>query len=191
MGVSAQAFQARSGARRPAPGLQLQAAEQAFVEAWSGLARGFGMDATLGRVHALSYLAVKPVRPEDLAPELGLSAERVAMLLDELVAYGVVTPVEGRAYRAEPDPWSWFVGTLRERGRREFSPLLDLIRSSRDQARSVRNGLSADRHARIERIERFAQFVEQIARLLEVLSTVGAGPLLGAIKMASRFVPRG
>jgi DNA-binding transcriptional regulator GbsR (MarR family) len=173
----------------------LSAVEARFVQNWAGLARAFGMDPLLGRLHAVAFLSAGPVRAGKVAEVLGVSVEQAAHGLDSLVDWGVLREVgdgdrdADRCFEAEGDPWCFFLVTLRERGRREFGPLVAAIREANAAARALRRNLPQGAQAeqrRIDRIHSFSDFVEQIAGLLETFASLGAGPLMGALRMASR-----
>jgi DNA-binding transcriptional regulator GbsR (MarR family) len=171
----------------------LSALEVRFVDNWAGLARAFGMDGTLGRVHALTFVREDGLHVTTVSEVLGLEELEAARYLDELVRWGVVrksTQQGITSFHADGDPWSWFMTTLKERGRREFGPLIDSIRDANVRAQELRSSLpahsNAAEHRRIERIARFTQFVEQIAGLLETFASVGAGPVMSALRMVAR-----
>jgi DNA-binding transcriptional regulator GbsR (MarR family) len=167
----------------------LTALEGAFVDNWAGLARAFGMDATLGRVHALTFVRDEALHATAVGETLGLEPIHAARYLEELVRWGVVRKVTlngATGFEADGDPWSWFMVTLKERGRREFGPLLDSIREANGRAQALRTSLPPDDRRRIERIARFTQFVEQIASVIETFASVGAGPVMSALRMVAR-----
>jgi len=173
----------------------LGSVEARFIHNWAGLARAFGMDPLLGRIHAVAFLAARPVSVSHVAELLGIAPAQAADGLDELDRWGVVTIVESgepgqeARYEADGDPWSWFLVTIKERGRREFGPLVAAIRDAHASAVAVRKRLdprSAEAR-RIERIGRFSEFVDQIAGLLETFSSLGAGPMMTAMRMVSKM----
>jgi len=176
-----------------APEGALSALERRFVDNWAGLARAFGMDGTLGRVHALTFVRDEGVHATAGSAALNLEDLEAARYLEELVRWGVVrkTTLQGvTSFHADADPWSWFMTTIKERGRREFGPLIESIRDANVRAQELRTSLpphSAPQELRrIERIARFTQFVEQIAGLLETFASVGAGPMMSALRMVAR-----
>jgi DNA-binding transcriptional regulator GbsR (MarR family) len=186
----AEKFQVRStGTQTSCP---LGKLETRFVENWSGLAKAFGMDPVLGRVHALTFLRDEPVHVNTVCDALDMEPLDAARYLEELVRWGVVrkTGPQGTLFQADTDPWSWFMVTLKERGRREFGPLLAAIREANEHAAELRHSLDPASRAELRRIERvahFTQFVEQIAGLLETFASVGAGPMMSALRMVARM----
>lgn len=188
-GMNVVTANARKGSQCP-----LSALEARFIDNWAGLARAFGMDGTLGRVHALTFVREEGLHATAVAEALGLEELEAARYLEELVRWGVVRKASQHgvtAFHADGDPWSWFMTTLKERGRREFGPLIDSIRDANLRAQELRvslaPGSSAAELRRIERIARFTQFVEQIAGLLETFASVGAGPVMSALRMVARM----
>jgi DNA-binding transcriptional regulator GbsR (MarR family) len=178
---------------RKAPPCPLSALEARFVDNWAGLAKAFGMDATLGRVHALIFVRDEGLHAITVSEVLNLEELEAARYLEELVRWGVVRKSAQNglpSFHADGDPWSWFMTTLKERGRREFLPLIDAIREANVRAQELRTSLpphsSAAELRRIERISRFTQFVEQIAGLLETFASVGAGPVMSALRMVAK-----
>jgi hypothetical protein len=92
-------------------------------------------------------------------------------------------------YEANSDPWSWFLVTLKERGRREFGPLIQGFRDANVRAQELRVSLHPGARSelqRIDRIARFSEFVDQIAGLLETFATLGAGPMMTAMRMVAK-----
>jgi DNA-binding transcriptional regulator GbsR (MarR family) len=171
----------------------LSSVEARFIHNWAGLARAFGMDPLLGRIHAVAFLAARSVSVSHVAEVLGISVAQATDGLDELERWGVVQMAgendEGeRLYEADGDPWSWFLVTIKERGRREFGPLVHAIREAHASARAMRKRLDPNcaEARRIDRIGRFSEFVDQIAGLLETFSSLGAGPMMSAMRMVSK-----
>jgi DNA-binding transcriptional regulator GbsR (MarR family) len=172
---------------------QLGTVEAGFVQSWAGLAQAFGMDSMLGRVHALAFLSPESLSATEVALALKLSTDQAADYLDSLTRWGAVREVgsdgDEPRFEADGDPWSWFLVTLKERGRREFAPLVQSIRDANRHAQELRTtlepGASEDLH-RIARIARFSDFVEQIAGLLESFASVGAGPVMSALRMMAK-----
>jgi DNA-binding transcriptional regulator GbsR (MarR family) len=167
--------------------------ETGFIQNWAALARCFGMDPMLGRVHALAFLSAEAMSASAISAALDIDDDDALAYLESLERWGAVRLVEvdgENRFEADGDPWSWFMHTLRERGRREFAPLLKAIREANSSAQVVRRSLppgARNELHRIDRIARFSEFVDQIAGLLETFASVGAGPLMGALRMVARM----
>lgn len=173
---------------------RLGAIEAKFIQNWAALAKAFGMDPMLGKVHALAFLSVESVSAAEVGAALGIDGDSAAEYLGSLVRWGAVRAAQGAGvdarFESDGDPWSWFLSTLKERGRREFAPLVQSIRDANRRAQQLRATLGPDAQGelhRIQRIARFSEFVEQIAGLLETFAGLGAGPMMSALRMMSKM----
>src|SRR5438552_5900391 len=72
---------------------KLSSVEAGFIENWGALARSFGMDPVLGRVHALAFLSTDALNASQVAATLGLAAEDAARCLESLARWGAVREV--------------------------------------------------------------------------------------------------
>src|SRR5689334_2248694 len=69
---------------------RLSSVEASFIENWGALARSFGMDPLLGRVHALAFLCTEAVTPAEVADTLGLHLDQAETYLEDLQRCGAV-----------------------------------------------------------------------------------------------------
>jgi DNA-binding transcriptional regulator GbsR (MarR family) len=157
--------------------------EAQFVENWASLAQIFGMDARLGRVHAVVYLSVEPIRCAEVADRLKIDPVECQNHLDELCALEVISK-DKEGYEAEQDPWNWFMATIRQRVKREFAPILESMYRVEALARDT------GQDAIIDRISRFTRFVEQLSALLQKFGSVGASRFGGVMRAATRWISR-
>jgi DNA-binding transcriptional regulator GbsR (MarR family) len=167
-----------------------------FIEAWARMAAAFAMDRMTGRVHALLYISAEPTDLYSLAYRLASTEDACSTHIELLEAWGLVRVVSHNAdgkplYEAEHDPWSWFLRTIRERHRREFSPLQSRIRGVLQAARTVRDA-TRDPAARVtyERIERFNRFIDEFSRLIDAFVGMGAGTMAALLKTIAKLMPR-
>ena len=65
-------------------GVRLSSVEASFIENWGALARSFGMDPVLGRVHALAFLSTEPVSASQVCETLGLRADETERCIESL-----------------------------------------------------------------------------------------------------------
>lgn len=157
--------------------------ESRFVDNWASLTQIFGMDARLGRVHALVYLSAEPTSCAEAARRLDISPTECRKHLEELCGLEVITRAED-GYQAEQDPWNWFMVTIRQRVRREFRPILESMYRVEALARET------GQDAIIERINRFTRFVEQLSSILEKFASLGESPFGGVMRAATRWISR-
>lgn len=180
-------------------GSELRALEDPFIENWGTLADAFGMDRTVGRIHALIYVSRDPIDEASIAARLNLGREMCHGALKELLAWGVVQVAHHYTdgteyYTAENDPWAWFIRTVRERRHREFVPMLMSVRNVCDYAREMAGAADkrgdADLQRLAKKIEIFTAFVDELARFIDAFAILGKGPMLMALKTVAKLMPR-
>ncbi len=157
-----------------------------FVDNWGRLAGTFGMPRELGRLHAQLFLADEGMDLRDLSDALGLHQDLIGLHLDALVHWGVVRAERKGArdvFVTARDPWEFFLEIVRQRHRREFLPVLELIRDTASLSRE----LGGSSHARVEA---FSKFVEDLSRLIEVFVRIGSKPMAMALKTFAKMAPR-
>jgi DNA-binding transcriptional regulator GbsR (MarR family) len=106
-----------------------------FVEHWGGMARSWGINATMGELFALLYITGESWTAEDLRERLHVSRGNVSMNLRELITWGIVHKVHRQGerreyYRAEFDVLTLFKKIFQERKRRELDPTLVVLERS-------------------------------------------------------------
>ncbi|MDH4227828.1 MAG: MarR family transcriptional regulator [Deltaproteobacteria bacterium] len=106
-----------------------------FVDSWGMMGPVWGINASVARVHALLIASSEPISLEDIAERLGISKGNASMSLKELKNWGVVTLIKEPGdrqdyYVTDPDIWKIFIAIAKERKRREFDPVLKLVRES-------------------------------------------------------------
>jgi len=164
---------------------------QRFVDNWGRLAGTFGMGGDLGRVHAQLFIEDAPMDVPALAGALGLEPEDVRTHLDALMGWGVVRVVMGgygETYATARDPWEFFLEIVRQRHRREFMPILELVRETASLARQL-GGTTVSDSTRA-RVHQFSKFVEDLSALIEIFAKVGSKPMALALKTFARMAPR-
>ena len=188
----------RSSEKAPASGLfsrpvaRTSEVRRRFVANWGRMAATFGMPGDLGRVHAQLFIADGAVDVTTLARELELDADSVRCHLGSLLDWGVVrsaTDGFADAYVTARDPWDFFLEIVRQRHKREFMPILELVRETASIARQLGSS-NAEEAATRARVEAFSKFVEDLSRLIEVFVRVGSKPMALALKTFAKMAPR-
>jgi len=145
-----------------------------FVEHWGGMARTWGINATMGELFALLYLTGEDWDAEGLRAALGVSRGNVSMNLRELMNWGLVQkvshPGERREfYRAEGDVWTLFQRILQERKRRELDPTLAVLAES-VRSKPIENEQPV-MQARLIEIQRFFTLIDAVATRILALQS--------------------
>jgi len=119
----------------PAPGPPGPAAdlEERFVLHWGEMANAWGINRTMGQIHALLYVSPRPLSMDEIMERLRISRGNASMNLRALEDWGVVQRTHFTGDRREyfqtlTDVWELFHTLIRERKRREFDPTVRSLR---------------------------------------------------------------
>src|SRR6478752_1739566 len=138
--------------------MKLSAVQQKFILHWGEMGTRWGINRTVGQIHALLFISPKPLNAEEVAETLGVARSNVSNSLRELQGWGIVRVVHAMGdrrdhYESMADVWEMFRVILDERKKREADPTLQMLRASAAEAK--RPG-AADAHTR----QRLAQMLE-------------------------------
>jgi HTH-type transcriptional regulator, glycine betaine synthesis regulator len=145
-----------------------------FVNEWGDLVTVWGLNKTMGQIHALLYITGQPMTADEIMDRLNISRGNVSMNLRALMSWGVVHRQHRKGDRkqyfvAEEDPWRWFKNVVRERRKREVEPIIEAFSdtiallphapgSNGDHAPAGEDAVSlAEMRARLEQMRDFVQ----------------------------------
>lgn len=114
--------------------------ERNFILHWGEMGSRWGVNRTVAQIHALLYLAPRPLHAEEIADTLSLARSTVSTSLRELQSWGIVRLVHVLGDRRDhfetvEDVWEMFRILLAERKRREIDPTLEILRESVELSR--------------------------------------------------------
>src|SRR5262245_45494919 len=106
--------------------------EQKFILHWGEMGARWGINRTVAQVHALLYLAPRPMQAEEIATTLAVARSNVSNSLRELQGWGLVKVVHVLGDRRDhfeslKDVWKMFEIVAGERKRREVDPTVALL----------------------------------------------------------------
>lgn len=112
---------------------KLAPAVEAFLLSWGDMGGQWGVNRSIGQIHALLYLAEKPMTAEEIADDLSMARSNVSNSLKELLAWNLIRRVPVRAdrrdhYEAETDVWEIAARIAARRKEREIDPALAALR---------------------------------------------------------------
>ena len=107
--------------------------QRRFVLHWGEMGSRWGVNRTVSQIHALLYLAGRPLNAEDIAATLQVARSNVSTSLRELQNWELVRIVHLMGdrrdhFETESDPWELMRVIVRERKEREFDPTVALLR---------------------------------------------------------------
>ena len=139
-----------------------------FVEFWGTMASNWGINRTMAQIHALLYCTEEPLNTDDIMARLEISRGNANMNLRSLTDWELVTKTRLSGsrkdyYVAEKDVWLVMLRIIKERQRREITPVREKLRDCRAQL-----GASSDRSCE-ELPEPDRTLCDRFERLIELM----------------------
>lgn len=111
----------------------LSAIGERFVLHWGEMGSRWGVNRTVAQIHALVYLAGRPLHAEEIAATLRVARSNVSTSLRDLLHWNLVRVVHQMGdrrdhYETARDPWDLLRTIVRERKAREFDPTIVVLR---------------------------------------------------------------
>lgn len=151
-----------------APDALVAGLQERFVLHWGEMAAAWGINRTMGQIHALLYVSPEPLSMDDVMARLKISRGNASMNLRALEDWGIVHRIhytgDRREYfRSETDVWTLLHTVAQERKRREFDPMMRSLRQFLDEARAPEDAPPA-----------LAVYRERLGSLLRLLELIQA-----------------
>ena len=107
-------------------------AEKRFILHWGEMGTRWGINRSVGQIHALLFLSPAPLPADVISTTLGIARSNVSTSLRELESWGIVRAVHQLGDRREhyvtiQDVWEMFRTIVEHRKRREIDPTIALI----------------------------------------------------------------
>lgn len=114
--------------------VKLPPAVERFVLHWGDLGSQWGVNRSVAQIHALLYLADRPLAAEEIAETLGIARSNVSTSLKELSGWNLIrrVPVAGDRrdhFVAETDLWEMATRIAAGRKEREIDPAVAALRA--------------------------------------------------------------
>ena len=153
--------------------MQLSPSMQAFVRHWGEMGARWGVNRSVAQIHALLYLADRPLASDEIVETLGIARSNVSNSLKELQSFHLVDlehiPGDRRdQFRAKHDPWEMVIAIVEERKRREIDPALEMVRScvaTADEDGETPPHVQAKLAAMLELLEQLDELYRRIRRV--------------------------
>jgi DNA-binding transcriptional regulator GbsR (MarR family) len=168
---------------------------QKFILHWGEMGTRWGVNRTVAQIHALLFLAGRPLNAEDIAETLGVARSNVSNSLKELQSWKLVrvTHVLGDRrdhFTALQDVWEIFRVIVEERKRREIDPTLSVLRECAIEGTQDKE-LDA---AALARMQTTLDFLEMLSATFQDYQHLSPQTLQRLLKMGgtvARFIPNG
>jgi DNA-binding transcriptional regulator GbsR (MarR family) len=168
--------------------MQLTDIMQRYIVHWGEMGSRWGMNRSVAQIHALLYLAEKPLHADEIGETLGIARSNVSTGLKELVSWDLVTVTQVLGDRrdyfaAQHDTWEVLRVIIEGRKRREIDPTLAALR---DCAAQLERDKDTPAHVR-ERIVSQLEFLETITRWYDSVKRLPRKTLLKMMRMGERI----
>jgi len=165
-----------------------------YVLHWGEMGARWGVNRSVAQIHALLYLAGRPLTAEEIADTLSLARSNVSTSLRELVGWNLVrlTSVLGDRrdhFEAERDTWEVLMSIVEGRKRREIDPTIAVLRQCAGDAEA---DAVTPEEVRM-RIGEMLRFIETLSRWYEDMRRVPKPTLIRLMNLGARvakFVAR-
>lgn len=113
--------------------MKLNPIAQRFVLHWGEMGSKWGVNRTVSQIHALLYLAGKPMPADEIAETLEVARSNVSNSIKELQNWNLIHVVHVMGDRRDhfetsTDVWELFRTVVSERKEREFDPTINVLR---------------------------------------------------------------
>lgn len=167
--------------------MKLTPVMEKFVLHWGEMGTRWGTNRSVAQIHALLFLAAKPLPADEIADTLGIARSNVSNSLKELQGWGLVqlTHVMGDRrdhFTALGDTWEMLMTIAEERKKREIDPTLTVLRDCVAQA----EGDDATPAEARERIARMLGFIENMAGWYEQMRRLPRPTLVALMKLGAK-----
>ena len=112
-------------------------AKKYFIASWGELGMNWGINRTMGHIHALLLISPEALGADEIIEELKISRGNANMNLRALLDWGLIYRRSQAGERrdfftAEKELWDVFKKTLKKRKTKELNPMLDMIKKLSD-----------------------------------------------------------
>lgn len=173
----------------PSAAIPLAPAVQRFVLHWGNLGDRWGVNRSVSQIHALLYVAERPLTAEEIADTLGIARSNVSTSLRELMAWELVRSVpvlrdRRTFYVAETDLWTLVARIAAGRKARELDPAAQALRECVADARKD-PAVGTEATARLEEM---LAFVERLSRWYEQMLSLPKSQVIALMKLGTGIV---
>ena len=169
--------------------LQISDAMRRFILHWGDMGGQWGVNRSVAQIHALLFVAEKPLHAEEIAEALGLARSNVSNSLKELLTWGLVkkAPILGDRrdhFEAEGDVWEMVTRIVAMRKARELDPAERTLSAVLEQAKDD----PSTNETAVTRLTDLLDLIDALNHWYEQMDKVPKAKLLPLIKLGSKAV---
>ncbi|RXZ42105.1 GbsR/MarR family transcriptional regulator [Crenobacter cavernae] len=160
---------------------------QRFIVHWGEMGTRWGVNRTVAQIHALLFIAGRPLNTEEIVETLGVARSNASNSLKELLAWKLVRVVHQLGDRRDHfetsgDVWELFRIIVEERQRREIEPTLAVLRECIDHPDFAKESPIAQ-----ARIRDTYQFVDTLTSWAGEMLKLSSSTLSRVLKLGAKI----
>ncbi len=166
--------------------MDLTPVTERFVLHWGEMGSRWGVNRTMAQIHALLFLAGRPLPADEIAETLSVARSNVSTSLKELQSWKLVKIIHVMGDRRDHfetsgDVWELFRTIVMERKGRELDPTVETLRQCVASADFAR-----EEHAAQHRIKETLAFMETLSRWSEEMLRLEPETLMKLMKTGAK-----
>ena len=167
--------------------MTLSQLQQQFILHWGEMGSRWGVNRTVGQIHALLFVCERAMHAEEITETLGLARSNVSVSLKELQSYRLVriSHLLGDRrdhFEAIQDIWEIFRRVTEERCKREIDPTLSMLRMALLQTTH-----SPAEQGTLRKIRELHDFLELGTTWLGEMQRLSPETLMKVVKLGARI----
>ncbi|MDD5056789.1 MAG: MarR family transcriptional regulator [Sideroxydans sp.] len=167
--------------------MKLNPIAQRFVLHWGEMGSKWGVNRTVSQIHALLYLAGKPMPADEIAETLDVARSNVSNSIKELQNWNLIQMVHVMGDRRDhfatsTDVWELFRTVVSERKEREFDPTIVVLRDCMNSA-----DLSKEEAAVQRRIKETLELMQALSAWGDQMLKLDPATLMKVMKLGAKI----
>lgn len=167
--------------------MKLNPIAQRFVLHWGEMGSKWGVNRTVSQIHALLFLAGKPMPADKIAETLEVARSNVSNSIKELQNWNLIQLVHVMGDRRDhfetsTDVWSLFRTVVSERKEREFDPTISVLRDCLSS-----DDLSKEEAAVQQRIKETLALMESLSTWGDQMLKLDPATLMKVMKLGAKI----
>ena len=147
----------------------------------------WGVNRTVSQIHALLYLAGRPMAADEIVETLGVARSNVSNSLKELQNWKLIKVVHVMGDRRDhfdtvTDVWELFRVIVQERKQREFDPTIDVLREC-----LASNDINKEEKAVRQRIQDTLGLMESLSSWGDEMLRLESSTLMKLMKLGAKI----
>lgn len=167
--------------------MELKPVAKRFVLHWGEMGSKWGVNRTVSQIHALLFIAGRPMHAEEITETLGVARSNVSTSLKELQNWELIRTVHLMADRRDhfettTDVWDLFRTVVRERKQREFDPTVAMLRECLEDPDLAREETGTQ-----DRIRETEQLMHTLSSWADEMLRLSPSTLVKVMKLGARI----